>query len=261
MASRSSARPPAAPIVRLLLLLTTGCSFLAGCLAVPVRTPRAVAGPKGNIKKFDTKFLAPGTTSRREVLDKLDAVNAAPGYDRFLWARWKQSKWAVAWMAGGPGAAAGGANRVWGSANLLVLFDEDGTVKEYRHVSDGQLTHELREVLKDEPAIGPDETLEVLAEHRHHHNGFAMVSMHLTPARFRFDEPSNSAHSFELPPDAIIAVDSALHDVDRDNVMDVEQTIHFRAKTKAGDKVSLRMTSLEFIKLLRYLNQYCPNAR
>ena len=241
-------------------MLTAGCALLAGCLMVPVRTPKAVKGPDGSIKKLDLKFLAAGSSSRAEVLNKLGVVNAAPGFDRFLWARWKQSAWAVAWMVGSYAGGYAGANRMWGSENLLVLFDREGKVKEYRRISDGKLAKELRAVLKDEPPL-PREPAFLSAEHRHHHTGFSGVEITLKPDVVQFREPGNSTHSFDVLPSAIASLDSALHDVDVANVMDVEETIHFRNKTAVGDKISLRMHTEDFVILLRYINQYCPQVR
>lgn len=248
------------PRLTCLFMLISGCALLAGCLMVPVRTPKAIKGPEGSIKKLDMKFLAPGSTSRAEVLDKLGAVNAAPGYDRFLWARWKQSAWAVAWMVGSYGGGAAGANRMWGSENLLVSFDDDGKVKEYRRVSDGKLAAELRRVLKSESPLATD-AMFIHAEHRHHHTGFSGVEITLKPDVIHFREPGDSTHSFDVPPDALTSLDSALHDTDVANVMDVEETLHFRTKTAVGNKISLRMHTEDFVNLLRYINKQCPQVR
>ena len=247
---------------RRLLLLTAGCALLAGCIVVPVRTPKAVQGPTGRIKKLDMKFLAPGSTSRAEVLDKLGAINAAPGFDHFLWARWKQSTWAVAWaVSAGYGTGAGDINRLWGSENLLVVFDADGKVKEYRRVSEGHLTRELRALLKNEPPMAPTEEVIIAAEHRHFRTDFGDVKILLTPTAIQFREARKPAHSFDISPDAITSMDSALHDNGKNKFMEVEQTIHFRSRTPVGNKVSLRMDTRDYLAMLRYMNQYCPKMR
>ena len=243
------------------LLAVATCVALPGCVMVPVRAPTHIVGPAGKVKTLDVKFLTPTVTNREEVRQKLAEVSAVADFEHFYWARWGQSKWAVAWAVGGGYQGAGGVDRLWGSENLIVRFDDSGTVSESRRVSDKELAPELRKALRSESKLAPEWPIKLQMDHRHHGTQYQVADISLSPDRIEVSEPFNPKHRFGFAPADVIGLKTPTGDAGEGNRLSIQQTVLLKSKTPAGTKLVLRMEANDLIWLLRYVNEYCPNVR
>ena len=147
---------------RPLTLITLLCIVLiSACIVVPVRTPTVTQNPTGQKDKLPTLAFVPGKTTRAQVEDQYKTFAVDSGAPNLYWARFRQSKWAVFYAAGGGYNAVGGGGRTWGTYNLLVLFDSDGNVKSSEIRRDKELLDRLQMLCKDQqfPALDLQEPI------------------------------------------------------------------------------------------------------
>lgn len=119
------------------------CALLCGCVGA-IRVPARALNPAGtNIdqKEIDLKFIARGTTQRDEVDHQLSLIDTAYDNPRIFWGRWSESRWGYWWVLGGAcdHCMAGDAQRLWRIKNLVVAFDENGTVSSHVIVDDNHI--------------------------------------------------------------------------------------------------------------------------
>jgi hypothetical protein len=112
-------------------------------MRVPTKT-RTTEG-KELKKTVDLSFLQVGKTTREEVESGLPWIVTDVSDDRFILARWTQSKWGVIWGVGGTAAAAGGWNRYWKLHNMVIDFDESGIAQQITQISNEELSRVLME--------------------------------------------------------------------------------------------------------------------
>jgi len=138
------------PALSALAVLFSGC---AGATRLPKRT-KGPAGENLQTKQLDLAFLdAPGT-QREEVVSRLSTVDTAYANPRLFWGRWSESKWGYWWFVASTNDARGDAKRVWHTHNLLVAFDENGTVRKKEVIdNDRSLWPELHAQLAAAPAL------------------------------------------------------------------------------------------------------------
>jgi len=122
-----------------------------GCYPLPVRFPARTTDSSG--KAIDLTFLKSGSTTREEVSKKLNAIDTGAGQPDFFWGRLRMSKYRQIVMVGyvpiGPG------DRMWGTGNLLVSYDQKGFVKDFVVVRDSELLPQL-DLLEAAAAPQPD---------------------------------------------------------------------------------------------------------
>lgn len=127
------------------------CVTLNGCIgATPL--PKRTRTPEGTeVKNLDLTFIRPGQTTRAEVKEKLELIDAGYQGDRFFLGRWSSSSWGTwAVLAGYIGSYAGG-GRVWKSGNLLVEFNDEGIVTRSEPFDDVHAIRELTPVAESTP--------------------------------------------------------------------------------------------------------------
>lgn len=124
-------------------------ALVSACIVVPVRTPTVTQNPIGQKDKLPTLALIPGQTTRAQVEDQYKTFAVDSGAPNLYWARFRQSRWAVFYAAGGGYNAVGGGGRTWGTYNLLVLFDSNGNVKSSEIRRDKDLLDRLQTMCKD----------------------------------------------------------------------------------------------------------------
>src|SRR5581483_9134614 len=117
--------------------------MMSACVIVPVRLPTQIRDISGNPQNLDFAFLKAGLTQREEVLTRLAAIDTRTDQPEFFWGRWESSKWAVGGVVALPAAAGAGGSRIWGAHNLLIAFDDNGTVKNWVALNDHKLLQQL----------------------------------------------------------------------------------------------------------------------
>src|SRR5690349_16052987 len=128
--------PRTAAISIWIALLAAATSLCQGCLVVPLRAPTRTHGNSGATEKVSLEFLQSGKTTRDEVSTKLGATDTGIKDRQLFLGRWATSKWGVLWMIAGNNSGAGGWNRGWARHNVLISFDDQGTVQQFRQFSD-----------------------------------------------------------------------------------------------------------------------------
>ena len=138
------------PALSALAVLFSGC---AGATRLPMRT-KGPAGENLHTKQLDLAFLdAPGA-QRQEVVNRLSSIDTTYANPRLFWGRWSESKWGYWWFVASANDATGDAKRVWHTHNLLVAFDENGTVRKKEVIdSDRSLWPELHAQLAAAPLL------------------------------------------------------------------------------------------------------------
>jgi hypothetical protein len=147
--TQSSLRTRLARIFPLILV----CALCSGCLVVPMRAPAKTRTAEGTDQKTtaDLSFLQVGKTTREEVESGLPWIVTDVSDERFILARWAQSKWGVIWGVGGTAAAAGGWNRYWKLHNMVIDFDERGVVQQFAEIPNEELFQTLLERVRRDP--------------------------------------------------------------------------------------------------------------
>lgn len=141
------------------------CTTLLGCIGATPLPKRTRTAEGAEVKNVDVSFIHPGQTSRAEVRDKLKLIDTGYKGDRFFLGRWSSSTWG-GWivLAGMCCEAIGGGGRVWKSGNLLVEFDDAGTVTRSEPFSDTKAIQILGPVAESTP-LGLTEPLELQVEY------------------------------------------------------------------------------------------------
>ncbi len=243
------------------------CSLCVSCIIFPVRVPTRTKTPLSTERKTKIKvnFIQVGSTSRADVLNNLGWINTGIQEENFFWGRWTSSAWRWVWAVGAGGGGALGSNRVWGSHNLLVEFDEKGLVKSYSVFNDGAilkrlcatLTQRMREPLNLSPPI------EIQVQHRHAREAqYEPAKLILDKESFEFKEFTKKSHSFEISPAKITRFSHASTFVrDPSSNASIIYSVHFGVKTNAGKKITLALGPKALMVLARYFVQTNPNTR
>src|SRR5260370_11937747 len=124
-------------------LVVAATSLCQGCVVVPVRAPTHTNGLAGKMEKVNLDFLQAGKTTRQEVTEKLGETDTSVKENRLFLGRWSSSKWGVFWASGGGYNALGGLNRTSTKHNVLISFDHQDIVQEFRKFSDEDLVKQL----------------------------------------------------------------------------------------------------------------------
>ncbi len=132
--------------LRVLLLLSVvlpGAMAISGCV-VPIKMKNRVEGPAGAKVGLSKEALIPGTTTRQDVEQRYKDFAVDTGIPNLFWGRFRESSWAVIWgVAGSGGGGAAGGGRKWNVRNLLVAFNDDGTVRSAEVVPDEEIQDRL----------------------------------------------------------------------------------------------------------------------
>jgi hypothetical protein len=119
----------------MLSVVLLGAAATSGCV-VPVKMKNRIEGPAGTKEGLSKEVLVPGTTTRREVEERYKGFAVDTGIPNLFWGRFRQSSWAVVFGVAGYAGAATGGGRKWNVRNLLITFDDDGTVRSSEVVLD-----------------------------------------------------------------------------------------------------------------------------
>ena len=178
-----------------------------GCLVLPIKTGTHIQNPTGEKDTLPKFAIVPGQTTRGQVEEQYKAFAVDSGVPNLFWARFRKSTWAMFWGVGGYGGAAAGGGRMWGAFNLLVRFDQNGTVASSDVVQDKDLLARLRSLCaeKDFPALDLSQPTHV--------NGVQVYVLN-SPVEFQLTEgtimvrrylPDRKVHKRWVPQPPVIA--------------------------------------------------------
>jgi hypothetical protein len=239
-----------------LLILFTAAS----CLIVPVPATRRDVGSNNLQGSTSTDFIRVGETPRTEVLEKLGWLKIGPENPKIFWGRWITSASA---MAFGTVSGSGDVNRMWGGRNLIVEFDENGRVSNWRTFDDPELPKEVAAWTKRSgEKLDLTRPLRLSVRHRHAwQKGDERVAaqLSLSADQLDFSEGAGS-HNFTVAPSNLKILKLAGFFAQIPKVETINITLDFRKKTRAGDHLALEMQWADLLTLLRYIDLVQPQA-
>jgi hypothetical protein len=237
-------------------LVVAATSLCQGCVVVPVRAPTRTNGLAGKMEKVNLDFLQTGKTTRQEVTEKLGETDTTVKENRLFLGRWATSKWGVLWMVAAQTGGAGGWNRGWARHNVLISFDDQDVVQQFRKFPDEELVKQLSAWVAEGHAQPLDLSapIELPVDHRHG-SGVAFPGM-LILSNDSFEFRENEKHNFKIPPQQIrdIQLTSVGHG-DKSDPRYMNETIHFTEKTNVGGKMTIRVDVPTIMTLVKYLAQ------
>jgi hypothetical protein len=235
------------------------CAVLTGCIVAPFPAPTKRVGPSGTIKGFQPDSFVVGKTTRDEMAAKLEMADTKISLPHLFWARWSKSTWGLMAGVGGPGAAVGGAGRMWGAENLIAEFDDNNVLKEWKFVHDRRLAPELNRFI---PARSETKPTQFAVTH-YHKMGFAGAQLVLGDSSIELvEQGKNEKHSVKLAPSEILAVTSG-GSADLDHAAHLEiVSVAFQLRTPAAVGNELKVaTSIEhLVDILAYMRERAPQA-
>ena len=248
-----------ANLARWVALVVGATSLCQGCVIVPVRAPTRTNALAGNIEKVNLDFLQAGKTTRQEVTERLSETDTSIKENGLFLGRWSSSKWGVFWAAGGGYNAVGGWNRAWARHNVLISFDDQDVVQQFRKFPDEELVKQLSAWVAEGHAQPLDlsSPIEVPVDHRHGSGVSFPGILILSNDSFEFRE--NEKHNFKIPPQQIrdIQLTSIGHG-DKSDPRYLNETIHFTQKTNVGGKMTIRVDVPTIMTLVKYVAQTRP---
>jgi hypothetical protein len=114
----------------LVLCLAGVVSLGAGCLVVPIPTNRVGDYSRKGIKPEVIEALAPGRTTREEVLLRLGEPDEFRDDGSEYRYHWELVKWDIIWIVAAETGGAGGDIPINKNHNLVINFDPAGVVSE-----------------------------------------------------------------------------------------------------------------------------------
>ncbi len=258
--TRAGFRTPAT-VAMCVALVAAATSLCQGCLVVPVRAPTRTNGNSGAMEKISVDFLQSGKTTRDEVTAKLAGTDTGIRDKQLFVGRWATSKWGVLWMIAGNNSGAGGWNRGWARHNVLISFDDQNIVQQFRQFSDEDLVKQLSAWVAEGRCQPLDFSapMEVPVDHRHGSGAGFPGTLILTNDSFEFRE--NEKHNFKIPPQQILDIQlTSIGHGDKSDPRYLNETIHFTQKTNIGGKMTIRADVPTIMTLVKYVAQTRPNS-
>jgi hypothetical protein len=248
-----------ATVATCVALVVAALSLCQGCVVVPVRAPTRTNGLSGKMEKVNLNFLQAGKTTRQEVNEKLGETDTTVKENGLFLGRWTSSKWGVFWAAGGGYNAVGGWNRGWARHNVLISFDENNVVQQFRQFPDEDLVKQLSAWVAEGHAQPVDLSapIELPVDHRHGSGVGFPGTLVLSSDSFEFRE--NEKHNFKIPPPQIRDIQlTSVGQGDKSDPRYLNETIHFTQKTNVGGKMTIRVDVPTIMALVKYVAQTRP---
>jgi hypothetical protein len=226
-----------------------------GCLAAPMRVPTHTQGPSGKHAKTDLSFLRIGSTTREDVMQHLGWADSQLKNDRIFLARWRDSKWVIAWAVGGGYSGTGGAPRLWHTHNLAVEFDDKDVVSAYHEFGDDALAKELLASLERTKTARLNVSSPVVVSIKHRcGQHYEPATLSLGKDSVEVKKPDMPSSDFKIAPQRITGFTfvNGLKEESPDP-QSTNYTLHFSEKTKVGKNLTIRVDIPTLAILVQYL--------
>jgi len=232
--------------------LTLSVAILSGC-AGATRLPLRAKGPAGESldrKKLDLEFLGAPDTRRDQVVERLGSIDTAYQNPRLFWGRWSDSKWGYWWFVAGGNSAAGDAKRVWHVHNLLVSFDENGTVRKKEVIDNDQaLWAELHALLGETAPLDLSQPVPLEV-----HGLRDLAKITLTKDVVELERHKGKMPVLQISPQKIVRI-SHSRAYANSHPSSTCHTLHFDEKTAWGKSVLFCASPADVATLFQYLQQ------
>jgi len=193
------------------------------------------------------------------VLEKLNWINTGIQEESLFVGRW--SALSVDWVWGWappPIYSLPGPQESWRPNNLMVEFDANGVVKQFRVLSDLDFLREISAWVQSSgptlPAFVTPATITV--KHRHASGKYYVADLTLGIDSFEFHERVDTSHNFSIPPGRLgsLTYPNATPG-DKSDPRDINCQLEFRETTKAGSHLTLAMDVPSLFALIEYVKQ------
>lgn len=243
------------PIDRSAVAAATLCLVgLSGC-AGATRLPMRERGPAGEHleEKPDLGFLDESGTRSEDVRRRLSVIDTGYANPQLFWGRWSASKWGYWWFVAAQGGGAGDAKRVWHAHNVLVKFDETGSVRGKMLIDDdAELWRELHRALAGAPLLDLTQPVAIAVK------GCCRVTdMVLTQDSIRITTGirRKKTSTVELSPQTIMRISHKGVPDKGSSVGTTCHTLHLAEKSEAGKSVHFCADPPSVATLFQYFNQ------
>jgi hypothetical protein len=227
-------------------LMVSSCVYPS---KLPIRS-KNIAGTEVQQRDLDLSFVQVGSTRRDEVRSRLAAIDTGYSDPTLFWGRWVSSSWGTV-QGLGIIYQYDDNHRIWKNRNLLIRFDEGGTVSSKVEVDEKALCRELLRHVVQLPALNLSQPVIVnVGYFTRGHSRPAQMTLANDRLEFRKMD-SRPSEIIRISPTKVTRIShSAGEGLDR-----VWQVLHFDAKTAFGKKVTFGADAPDFVTLLVYLKQ------
>jgi len=245
-----------------LAVVLLGAMTATGCVVVPMKMRTRVEAPAGTKRVISKNDLVPGKTTREDVEGRYGAAAVGTDVPGLFWGRFRKSSWAFAAFTALPAPYATG-GRLWGIRNLIVTFDEYGSVKDSFIVDEGDLHRPLMQALAEISAL-PREWGQPLSIRGHEPDpekpGGAVDLVLTNAGAVVTRHPRWTRHPLPQAPPAVVT--ARLADIESltvghggDDPSSVEVVLRFKEETSVGHHLTFKVDPQDAILIARWWAQ------
>jgi hypothetical protein len=230
----------------------------------PYSTQKRMAGPAGLVRNLpEPNTVKAGKSQREDVLGEFREVDTGVSSPWFFWARWKQSSAAFSAVTDS------GLEKIpfWSATNLLVDFDDAGTVKTSVILSDGRIIPELQRIVAAHP-----ETLAQRTDKAAMPVDFytaagrrCLGKLALSSGNFEFVASSESScpSGFDVPArEVTVSSFAALRrESDPGPIGSISVKLSFSNPTNFGNEIVAKLTVRDLVSVLGFIEVSRPGRR
>jgi len=240
-------------------------TLLVGCTP-PYPTKKRSAGPSGAIETLpNPSSVQVGAATRQDVLTAFKQVDTGVSSPWFFWGRWNSSSFAFS------GVTDSGVEKIpiWSATNLLVEFDEAGTVKKSETLSDKRIIAELQRILAGHPqSTSVTASLDVGAEFYPSSTHICYCVIKLSTTSVEFSPKEGQLYRGKCPVGLTAPVQQftvasfrpPAGEFDPGPVGRIRVTLHFSQRTAFGTDIPARLRVNDLVSLLAFVGAPGPNA-
>jgi hypothetical protein len=223
--------------------------FLTGCIVAPIPMTKRVEAPGEASGRTapNLSLLHPGQSTRKDVSEKLSVIDTGYTGEDLFFGRWVSSGSGWVWMIAGDNTGEGGYWRNWRVHNLLVTFDDNGTLKDFNDVDDKRVLKTLANLSATQPRINQDALPTEMQIRRRR----VPVSMALEPDSVVFDHPYEPKIHLRIAPTQVASL--RLLRPHHPDPTRLEMRMDFHNRTALGRKIQFAISPADAVRFTQYL--------
>jgi hypothetical protein len=245
-------------------LLAAACATSA-CVVLPMRVTTRVRNLSGADQPLPKQAVVAGTTTRQDVDERYRGFAVDHGVPGLVWARYRKSSWTIVGAVINPLVLGAGGDRLWGTHDLLITFDDRDTVKRTVTVKDDALHPALARAASDAglPELDLSDPLR-LDDLDPCQCGDPPIDLELAASRIvvaRHVAPKSPSDPPDPPIFTIVPVeqiDQVQAGGDTQDLGAVRIELRFKGKTEAGERLRLWVPPDAAITIVRWWERVKP---
>lgn len=225
------------------------CVFSTGCIVAPIPMTKRVEAPgeAGGRTAPDLSVLHPGQSTREDVLEKFSVIDTGYSGENLFFGRWVSSGSGWVWMIAGDNTGEGGYWRNWKVHNLVVTFDDNGTVKDFNEVDDKQvlkLLARLSPTQAQTASLALPISMQVQCRR-------GMVNLALQSGSIVFDHSDEPKIYLRIGPEQVASL--RLLRPHHPDPASLQMRMDFHIRTTVGRKIQFAISPADAVRLAQYL--------